>query len=47
MAPDGWLVLGTAETTRGIDEEFDHARLAGLSAYQVSSNASLQLSRRA
>ncbi len=46
MAPDGWLVLGTAETTRGIDEEFEHARLKGLSAYQASSGVPLQLSGR-
>jgi chemotaxis protein methyltransferase CheR len=47
MAPSGWLVLGTAETTRGIDDEFELVRMGGLSAYQSISTPSLQLSGRA
>jgi chemotaxis protein methyltransferase CheR len=47
MASDGWLVLGTAETTRGIDEEFEHTRLGGLTAYRASAEAPLELTRRA
>ena len=47
MAPDGWLVLGTAETTRGIDEEFEQARLGGFTAYRASSEVPLELTRRA
>jgi chemotaxis protein methyltransferase CheR len=47
MASDGWLVLGTAETPRGIDEEFEHARLGGLTAYRASTEAPLELTRRA
>jgi chemotaxis protein methyltransferase CheR len=39
MAPNGWLVLGTAETTRGIDAGFELSRLGGLSAYQVTGSA--------
>jgi chemotaxis protein methyltransferase CheR len=34
LAPDGWLVLGTAETTRGVDDEFEIVRLGGLNAYR-------------
>jgi chemotaxis protein methyltransferase CheR len=47
MSPGGWLILGTAETTRGIDEEFELVRLGGLSAYQSAPDGSLELSRRA
>jgi chemotaxis protein methyltransferase CheR len=47
MASDGWLILGTAETTRGIDEEFEHTRLGGLTAYRASAEAPLELTRRA
>ncbi len=46
MAPGGWLVLGTAETTRGIDEQFELVRLGGLSAYRSAAIPSLQLSGR-
>lgn len=46
MAPGGWLVLGTAETTRGIDDGFELVRMGGLSAYQSVANPSLQLSGR-
>lgn len=46
MAPGGWLILGTAETTRGIDDEFELARMGGLSAYQSVSASSFQLSGR-
>jgi chemotaxis protein methyltransferase CheR len=34
MAPGGWLVLGTAETTRGIDEQFEQHRFGALTAYR-------------
>jgi chemotaxis protein methyltransferase CheR len=34
LAPDGWLVLGTAETTRGLDDGFELVRLGGLTAYR-------------
>jgi chemotaxis protein methyltransferase CheR len=34
LAPDGWLVLGTAETTRGIDDQFEQHRFGSLTAYQ-------------
>jgi len=48
MAPDGWLILGTAETTRGIDEEFEQTRYGGLSAYRPSADdAAIPLMRRA
>lgn len=46
MAPGGWLILGTAETTRGIDEGFEFVRMDGLSAYQFVASPSLQLSGR-
>lgn len=46
MAPGGWLILGTAETTRGIDDGFELVRLGGLSAYQSIPSPSLQLSGR-
>lgn len=46
MAPGGWLILGTAETTRGIDDGFELVRLGGLSAYQSVPSPSLQLSGR-
>lgn len=46
MAPGGWLILGTAETTRGIDDGFELARMGGLSAYQSVPSPSLQLSGR-
>lgn len=46
MSPDGWLILGTAETTRGIDEEFQLVRMGGLSAYQSAPDGALELSRR-
>lgn len=46
MAPNGWLILGTAETTRGIDDGFELVRLGGLSAYQSLPSPSLQLSGR-
>lgn len=35
MAPGGWLFLGTAETTMGIDEEFEHTRVVGATAYRA------------
>ena len=38
MAPDGYLILGTAETTRGIDEEFEQNRFGGLSAYRPTAD---------
>jgi chemotaxis protein methyltransferase CheR len=48
MAPDGFLVLGTAETTRGIDEEFEQNRYGGLSAYRpTADDAAIPLRRRA
>jgi hypothetical protein len=47
MSPGGWLILGTAETTRGIDQEYELVRLGGLSAYQSVPDGSLELSRRA
>jgi chemotaxis protein methyltransferase CheR len=48
MAQDGYLVLGTAETTRGIDDEFEQIRLGGLSAYRpMAEDALLPLGRRA
>lgn len=47
MASSGWLVLGTAETTRGIDDGFELVRMGGLSAYQSIESPSLQLSGRA
>jgi len=40
LAPDGWLVLGTAESTRGIDDEFEAVRFGGLTAYRPATNAS-------
>jgi chemotaxis protein methyltransferase CheR len=46
MATGGWLILGTAETTRGIDDEFELVRMGGLSAYQSVASPSLQLSGR-
>lgn len=46
MTPGGWLILGTAETTRGIDDGFELVRLGGLSAYQTSASPSFQLSGR-
>lgn len=46
MASGGWLVLGTAETTRGIDDGFELVRMGGLSAYQPVASSSLQLSGR-
>lgn len=46
MSPDGWLILGTAETTRGIDQEFQLVRMGGLSAYQSAPDGALELSRR-
>lgn len=39
MAPGGWLILGTAETTRGLDDAFELQRIGGLSAYQSTSLA--------
>lgn len=45
MASDGWLILGTAETTRGIDDEYELVRMAGLSAYRLHSGASLPTRR--
>lgn len=47
MVPGGWLVLGTAETTRGIDEEFDLVRLGAMSAYRTAVSSPSQLSGRA
>lgn len=41
MVPGGWLVLGTAETTRGVDDGFELVRVGGLSAYRSVSNAGL------
>lgn len=46
MAPGGWLILGTAETTRGIDDGFELARMGSLLAYQAVASPSLQLSGR-
>ncbi len=46
MAPRGWLILGTAETTRGIDDGFELVRMGGLSTYQSVPSPSLQLSGR-
>jgi chemotaxis protein methyltransferase CheR len=46
-APEGWLVLGTAETTRGIDDGFELVRMGGLSAYKMAPDRSQQPSRRA
>jgi chemotaxis protein methyltransferase CheR len=38
LAPGGWLVLGTAETTSGIDDEFEIVRLQRTTAYRVRAN---------
>lgn len=46
VVPGGWLILGTAETTRGIDDGFEPVRMGGLSAYRSVANLSLQLSER-
>lgn len=46
MAPGGWLILGTAETTRGIDDGFELVRMGGLSAYRSQVSSPLQLSGR-
>lgn len=46
MAPGAWLILGTAETTRGIDDGFELVRMGNLSAYQAVASPSLQLSGR-
>lgn len=46
MVPGGWLVLGTAETTRGIDDGFELVRMGGLSAYRAAPAPSWQLSGR-
>lgn len=46
MAPGGWLILGTAESTRGIDDEFDQARMAGLSAYQMCPGSRQEMNRK-
>jgi len=40
LAPDGWLVLGTAESTRGIDDEFEAVRFGGLTAYRPATTTS-------
>ena len=39
MKPDGWLVLGSAETTIGIDEQFDRVVTGRTSAYRLRSAA--------
>lgn len=47
MAPGGWLILGTAETTRGLDDGFELSRMGNLSAYQAVSKSAPVLSGRA
>jgi chemotaxis protein methyltransferase CheR len=47
MTPEGWLFLGTAETTRGIDQEFEHATVAGATAYRARTHTAPQPMRRA
>jgi chemotaxis protein methyltransferase CheR len=37
MKPDGWLFLGSAETTIGIDEQFDRVVTGRTSAYRLRS----------
>ncbi|MBN9610188.1 MAG: hypothetical protein BGO26_02170 [Actinobacteria bacterium 69-20] len=39
MAPGGWLVLGTAETARGIDDGFELVRMGDMSAYRPVSGS--------
>lgn len=39
MKPDGWLFLGSAETTIGIDEQFDRVVTGRTSAYRLRSGA--------
>jgi chemotaxis protein methyltransferase CheR len=43
LAADGWLILGTAETTRGIDDQFQVARLGALNAYRPATAAATPL----
>ncbi|GAA0903274.1 protein-glutamate O-methyltransferase CheR [Virgisporangium ochraceum] len=39
LKPDGWLFLGSAETTIGIDEQFDRVVTGRTSAYRLRSAA--------
>ena len=39
MQPDGYLFLGGAETTMGIDDHFDRLRFNGTSCYRLGNNS--------
>lgn len=41
LKPDGWLFLGSAETTIGIDEQFDRVVTGRTSAYRLRSGAAI------
>jgi chemotaxis protein methyltransferase CheR len=48
LAPGGWLVLGTAETTRGLDDQFEQHRFGALTTYRPAApGAALPLNGKA
>ncbi|WP_127783049.1 protein-glutamate O-methyltransferase CheR [Rhodococcus sp. X156] len=46
LAPNGWIVLGTAESTRGLTDDLEQERFAGLSAYRSRTSAAVHLTRK-
>ncbi|MDY7085734.1 MAG: protein-glutamate O-methyltransferase CheR [Actinomycetota bacterium] len=46
LRPDGWLFLGAAETTIGIDDNYERVAAGRTSAYRVRSGASVGAARR-
>jgi chemotaxis protein methyltransferase CheR len=46
LRPDGWLFLGSAETTIGIDDRFERIPAGRTSAYRLRSHAALPVGKR-
>ena len=46
LRPDGWLFLGAAETTIGIDDNYERVAAGRTSAYRIRSAASVGADRR-
>jgi chemotaxis protein methyltransferase CheR len=46
LRPDGWLFLGAAETTIGIDDNYERVAAGRTSAYRVRSAVPVGAARR-